>query len=91
MAAVSNPAKSPVEIVVCLGSSCFARGNAQNLATIEAYVRNHGLEDCVRVTGSLCQDKCKQGPNLTVDGIHHHEVTPAKLREIMQQLHSGVR
>jgi len=91
MAAADHHVETPVEIVVCLGSSCFARGNAQNLAAIEAWLRNHGLEDKVRVTGSLCQDQCKQGPNLTVDGIHHHEVTPAKLREILQQLPIGAR
>jgi NADH:ubiquinone oxidoreductase subunit E len=77
------------ELVVCLGSSCFARGNAQHLAAIEAYLQNRGLADAVRVTGRLCQDECKQGPNLTSCGKHHHEVTAAKLREILQQLSLG--
>ena len=41
---------NPSKIVVCLGSSCFARGNAQNLAAIEEYLQNHGLK-VRRVTG----------------------------------------
>ena len=57
-----------VEIVVCLGSSCFARGNSENLAMINAYVQSRGLTASVRLTGRLCQDECIQGPNLTIGG-----------------------
>jgi len=77
------------ELVVCLGSSCFARGNSQHLAAIEAFLQSRGLTDDVRVTGRLCQDECKQGPNLTSCGKHHHEVTAATLREILQRLTTG--
>lgn len=77
------------EVVVCLGSSCFARGNAQNLSAIESYLQNHNLCNCVHIRGSLCQDECKQGPNLTVCGTHHHDVNAPKLREILQHLHCG--
>ena len=79
------------EIIVCLGSSCFARGNSQHLAAIEAYLQNRGLVDQIRVTGRLCEDECKQGPNLTSCGNHYHEVTAARLREILQQLSTGAR
>jgi NADH:ubiquinone oxidoreductase subunit E len=78
--------ESGVEVVVCLGSSCFARGNAQNLAAIESFLQNRGLEKSVRVTGCLCQDECKRGPNVTMRGEHLHEVTTAKLREILPHL-----
>lgn len=75
----------PVEIVICLGSSCFARGNSQNLAAIEEFVDSHGLKASIRISGKLCQDECTQGPNVTVAGETHHEVTPAKLRQLLQQ------
>ncbi len=74
------------EIVVCLGSSCFARGNSENLAIINAHVQSHGLKASVRLTGRLCQDQCKQGPNLTIGGEFHHGVTAARLRELLLQL-----
>ncbi|MGB8261062.1 MAG: (2Fe-2S) ferredoxin domain-containing protein [Terracidiphilus sp.] len=83
--------RSPREVVVCLGSSCFARGNSQYLETIEAYLKNRGLGDAVRITGSLCRDECKLGPNLVVCGEDRHEVTAAKLREILQQLSAEAR
>lgn len=79
------------EVVVCLGSSCFARGNAQNLSALESYLQSHNLCNCVHIRGSLCQDECKQGPNLIVSGTHHHEVDATKLREILQRLKRGER
>jgi len=75
-----------VDVVVCLGSSCFARGNSQNLAAIEAYLLGHGAKNSVRVTGCLCQDECKRGPNLVVRGEHLHEMSLARLREILPLL-----
>lgn len=79
------------EVVVCLGSSCFARGNAQNLSALESYLQSHDLCHCVHIRGSLCQDECKQGPNLTIGGTHHHDVNAARLREILQQLNRGAQ
>jgi NADH:ubiquinone oxidoreductase subunit E len=72
-----------IEIVVCMGSSCFARGNAQNLAAIEAYLLNRGLGGAVRLTGCLCQDECKVGPNVMVGGEHRHDVSGSRLRELL--------
>lgn len=82
------PDKAECEVVVCLGSSCFARGNAQNLSALETYLKSHKLSNSVHIRGSLCLDECKQGPNLTICGTHHHDVDIAKLREILQQLNS---
>ena len=76
----------PVEIVICLGSSCFARGNSQNLAIIDEFLASHNLRASVQLSGKLCQDECKQGPNLMVSGCAHHEVTPDRLRQILQKL-----
>lgn len=77
---------SSIEIVVCLGSSCFARGNSENLAIIDKYLRGLGPDEPVRLSGRLCQDQCKQGPNLTLDGGLHHNVTKEELHELLQQL-----
>jgi NADH:ubiquinone oxidoreductase subunit E len=75
----------PIEIVICLGSSCFARGNSENLAALDEFLHKQGLNAVVRLSGKLCQDECKLGPNLAVAGEIHHEVTPEKLRQILQQ------
>jgi len=75
-----------VEIVVCLGSSCFARGNSEILAVLQQYVQGKGLKTPVCLSGCLCQDQCKQGPNLKVGDEFHHNITAAGLRELLQQL-----
>lgn len=77
-----------VEIVVCLGSSCFARGNSENLAIINKHIQSNNLAATVRLTGKLCQDQCKQGPNLIIGGEIHHSVTAERLRELLRQLDS---
>jgi NADH:ubiquinone oxidoreductase subunit E len=75
-----------VEIVVCLGSSCFARGNSENLAILDEFAQQHQSRVTLRTTGRLCQDQCKQGPNLVLDGTFHHGVTAQQLRELLHQL-----
>ena len=35
---------SKLNITVCMGSSCFARGNQENLAYIEEYIKEHGID-----------------------------------------------
>ncbi len=80
-----------VEIVICLGSSCFARGNSENLAIINRYMQNLGLKASVRLTGKLCQDQCKNGPNLIIDGEFHHHVTAAQLQELLEQQGKGIK
>ena len=78
-----------VEIVVCLGSSCFARGNSENLDLLKKHVNGQGGRANVRLTGCLCQDQCKQSPNLTVGGESYHGVTPAMVGELLGQLVKG--
>lgn len=78
--------KDLVEIVICLGSSCFARGNSENLAFLEEYIKSHGSTASIRLTGKLCQEQCKDGPNVMICGKLYHNVTTAKLRELLQPL-----
>lgn len=53
------------EITVCMGSSCFARGNARNLETIEQYLRDHP-EGRVKLKGCHCMNECADGPNICI-------------------------
>jgi NADH:ubiquinone oxidoreductase subunit E len=85
------PENGVVDIVVCLGSSCFARGNSAILALLQQYVQNKGPNSSVRLSGCLCQDQCKQGPNLKIGNEYHHNITAASLRELLQQLDAPSR
>ncbi len=75
-----------VEIVVCYGTSCFARGNSENLVILNTYAEDPEANATVRLTGKLCQGQCMDGPNLSICGKLYHGVTAARLRELLQQV-----
>lgn len=74
------------EIKVCMGSSCFARGNMNNLEYIENYLKNNNLEAEIDLVGAHCQNLCENGPHIFVDGKNYDEVTEDKLQKILEEL-----
>ena len=73
-------------IKICMGSSCFARGNNENLEYIQRYLDTHNLRAKVELTGARCENKCAIGPNITIDETNYNDVTPEKIEEIMNGL-----
>lgn len=73
------------KIQVCLGSSCFSRGNRSNLEAIRMYLGENGLEAEVTLTGCLCQDKCGQGPIIIIDGNAYEDVNLSRLDKILKE------
>lgn len=71
------------KILICMGSSCFARENRENLQIIEEFLRTHGISDSVRIEGSLCMGNCALGPNITINGNEYHEVKSEELPQIL--------
>jgi NADH:ubiquinone oxidoreductase subunit E len=63
-----------IEITICLGSSCFARGNGENLRAIQEHIRRNGLNARLKMRGCLCREKCTVGPSLVIDGIEYTNV-----------------
>lgn len=74
-----------LSINVCMGSSCFARGNAANLEFIENYIKNNGLEAQIDLSGSRCEGKCVTGPNIIINGVEYTEVNEDKLKDILDE------
>ncbi|WP_306597872.1 (2Fe-2S) ferredoxin domain-containing protein [Geothrix sp. 21YS21S-2] len=74
-----------IELVVCMGSACFSRGNIKALDLIQGYLREHGLEQDVQVTGTLCQDRCRQGPNVTVQGECFCGMEPKAILQVLEE------
>ena len=75
-----------LNITVCMGSSCFARGNASNLEFIENYIKENGLEADIDLAGSRCEGKCVTGPNVIINGIEYTEVDEKKLKQTLDEL-----
>ncbi len=62
---------SKVVITICLGSSCYRRGNQTILEVIKNYLAEHALGDVVEFKGQLCTGKCTEGPNLSIDDTNY--------------------
>ena len=77
-----------MEIVVCMGSACFARGNAQNLEFLTDYIAENNLDAVIEIAGSRCEGKCSDGPNIMVNGIEYNKVDKTKIKEILEQIKS---
>jgi NADH:ubiquinone oxidoreductase subunit E len=74
-----------IDLVVCMGSACFSRGNLRTLELIQGYLREQSLEQSVNVTGTLCQDRCRQGPNVTIQGECFCGMEPKAILEILEE------
>ena len=59
-------------ISICLGSSCFARGNNANIAE-------------VTFTGQLCENMCNRGPIICIDDQVYEEVNLSLLHKILEE------
>lgn len=84
---MSDENAKKVVISMCMGSSCFPRGNDENMGLIRHYLKVHNLEQCIELKGHRCQDNCHLGPNIMVDGKPYNQVNPgmfpATLRELL--------
>ena len=74
------------DILICMGSSCFARGNGDHLELIERFLRENGIEAEVRLRGSRCEGACADGPNIRINGVTHHAVSGEMLLPLLEAL-----
>lgn len=74
------------KIKVCMGSSCFARGNMNNLEYIENYIKENKIVTTLDLVGEHCQNKCENGPHIFIDEQIYNEVNEDKLKEILENL-----
>lgn len=79
------------KVKVCMGSSCFARGNSQNLATIESFLSDKQLKNSVELVGSCCEANCLEGPVIEVGQQRFTQVSPQKLNSILLDELMGAR
>ena len=76
------------KITICMGSSCFARGNEKNVALCEEFLAARGLRDDVDVElgASLCTGNCAQGPVVIVNGKTYTNVDRGVMKDILENL-----
>ena len=74
------------EIVICLGSSCFSRGNKITVQLIKDYLKLHQLEDLVFFHGIHCNGNCENGPIIKIDGKEYQNITPDNVIYLLEKI-----
>lgn len=77
--------KTTVEIRICLGSSCFARGNDRVLEIMKAYIEKHEIAANIDFRGHLCAGDCTKGPVIAIAGKTYYNITPDMIETLMDE------
>ena len=72
------------EIKICLGSSCFSRGNKQTLQVIQNYLKDHQLERDVILKGNHCFSNCSKGPVMKIGDKLYEQLSSESVLEILE-------
>ena len=73
------------KVVVCMGSSCYARGNNRNLEIIRKYAEANPLELSLEVKGILCTCLCMKGPVIVINGVRCEKVSPDEVVPLLDK------
>ena len=73
------------ELVICLGSSCFARGNKQMVHIVKKYLDDHQLTHKVNFKGKHCFGNCEHGPGFMVNDNRYNQVDKDKIINILEE------
>lgn len=73
------------QIKICMGSSCFARGNAKNLQIIQSFLTKHNLEAEIELSGLRCCNNCSKGPNINIDDVEYNNINSDALTDILEK------
>jgi NADH:ubiquinone oxidoreductase subunit E len=74
-----------IEMQICLGSSCFSRGNKDVVTYIREYLRKNHLDEKVIFKGARCMGLCSNGPNLNINGVTFEGVTLSRIEAILEK------
>lgn len=75
-----------VDIQICLGSSCFSRGNKLLVKVIEQYLNENNLRHLVHFHGAHCFSSCDKGPLMHINGKEYQELDEEKVLAILNEL-----
>ena len=79
------------EMHICLGSSCFSRGNKEVVNFIRDYLKRNHLEDKVVFKGARCMGHCSNGPNLRINDVITEGVTLSRIEGILDKEFSQIK
>ncbi|NCB39868.1 MAG: (2Fe-2S) ferredoxin domain-containing protein [Erysipelotrichia bacterium] len=74
------------EIIMCMGSACFTRGNNRSVEIVKTYLKQNSLEADVSFRGCLCNNRCKAAPVITINGRVFEKVVPQSIVELLEHV-----
>ena len=74
-----------LEIQICLGSSCFSRGNRELVQYVREYLKKNHLDDMVTFSGSRCMGHCINGPVIVISDRLFENVGLAEIVPILEK------
>ncbi|MGI6312185.1 MAG: (2Fe-2S) ferredoxin domain-containing protein [Bacteroidales bacterium] len=80
-----------IEMHICMGSSCFSRGNRDVVNYIRDYLKRNHLEDRIVFKGARCMNLCSNGPNLKINDRIIEGVTLSKIDAILEKEFGNIR
>ena len=80
-----------IEMQICLGSSCFSRGNKDIVMFMKDYLKKNHLDDRVIFKGSRCMGNCSNGPNLKINGRAIEEISMKNIEAIMEKEFGNIK
>lgn len=84
----SHHPEQAVTVFVCQKSNCCKKGGDKVKARLKALVKEAGLKGEVRVVGSGCLDRCKEGPTVMVCPANdlYCGVKPGEAGELLERV-----
>ncbi len=73
-----------MKVTVCIGSSCHIKGSRLVVEQLQNSIRENGLDDKVKLSGTFCMGECQQGVCVTVDDTFY-SVTPDTVAEFFEK------
>ncbi len=74
------------DVTICLGSSCFSRGNGKTLQVVKEFFDKNNLQDSVFFHGELCTGNCSNGPILKIEEELYQEVDSEGAIDILKKV-----
>jgi NADH:ubiquinone oxidoreductase subunit E len=71
-------------ITICMGSSCFSRGNGKNYEVLNAFLKDNNKCVDVVIKGCRCGGQCMNGPNIWIDEQIYSNVDQGSLIDILK-------
>jgi len=81
---MNNSEQNHTVITLCMGSSCFSRGNNLNAELIERFLQENNVTANVELQGCLCNGQCKTGPNIRINGELIQGVEPNMVIDLLK-------